>query len=212
MALRRRDGIKMHTERRIAGTSQQAMLIRIAQLKRRLGMTQIRGLRIQLGGIALIAENIVAPPSLMHAAELVRSGIVLEIGALGGALEPLEALTIALAEAHFALEAGCAEAGHGAGMVLRRALAVELHGFGGVFARAPAEFVAQSRPIAGFGVAVFAGCDEEREGAVVVFFSFGEEPGGVAIGEVVLGERVGAVRKALEDVAGFAEEGLWVEG
>ena len=188
------------------------MLIRIPQLKRRLGMAQIGALRIQLRGIALIAEDIVAPPGLMHAAELVRGGIVLEIGALGRALQPLEALAISLAEAHFALEAGCAEAGHGAGMVLRGALAVELHGFGGVFARAPAEFVAQCGAIAGLGVAVFAGCDEEREGAVVVFFSFCEEARCVAVGEVVLGEGVGAVGEALEDVAGFAEEGVWVEG
>ena len=87
---------------------------------------------------------------------------------------------------------------------------VELDCFGGIFAGAPAEFVAQRCAVAGFGVAVFTGGDEEREGAVVVFFAFVEEPGGVAVGEVVLGEGVAAVGEALEDLSGFAEEGFLV--
>ena len=91
-------------------------------------------------------------------------------------------------------------------MVLGCGLAVELHGFLDVFAGAPAEFVAECGAVAGFGVAVLGGCDEEVEGAVVVFVTFGEEAGGVAVREEVLREGVAAVGEALEDVAGFAEE------
>ena len=78
-------------------------------------------------------------------------------------------------------------------MILRSGLSVELHGFLDVFARSPAELVAECSTIAGFGVAMFAGCDEEGECAVIVFVAFAEEAGGIAIGEIVLCEGVAAI-------------------
>ena len=55
-------------------------------------------------------------------------------------------------------------------------------------------------------MAVFGRGDEEREGTVVVFNGFVEEPRGVPVGEIVLCERVGTVGEALEDVPCFTEE------
>ncbi len=91
-------------------------------------------------------------------------------------------------------------------MVLGGRLPVELDSFGRIFAGAPAEFVAESRAVPGFCVAVFGGSDEEGKGAVVVFLTFPEEARGVTVSEVVLSKGVAAVGEALEDVAGFAEE------
>lgn len=67
-------------------------------------------------------------------------------------------------------------------MVLRRALAVELHCFLHVFAGTPSKFIAKCGAVSGFRVAVFGGCDEEGKGAVVIFDAFVKEAGGVAIG------------------------------
>ena len=67
-------------------------------------------------------------------------------------------------------------------MVLRGALAVELHCFLHVFARAPSKFIAKRGAVSSFRMTVFGGCDEEGKGAVVVFYAFVEEAGGVAVG------------------------------
>lgn len=61
-------------------------------------------------------------------------------------------------------------------MVLGGALAVELHCLLHVFARAPSKFIAKRGAVSSFRMAVFGGCDEEWESAVVVFHAFVEEP------------------------------------
>ncbi len=142
----------------------------------------------------------------MQETELIGRTIILEVSGFGGTFEPLNSLAVAFAEAHIADQTGTAEAGHGTRVVLGGGLAVELHGFRGVFAGAPAELVAEGGAVAGFCMAVFGGGDEEGEGTVVVFFAFIEESRSIAVGEVVLGEGVAAIGEALKDVAGFAEE------
>ncbi len=91
-------------------------------------------------------------------------------------------------------------------MVLGGGLPVELNGFLDVFASAPAKFIAEGGAVAGFGMAVFAGGDEEGECAVIIFVALAEKPRCVAVGEIVLGKWVAAVGESLEDMARFPEE------
>lgn len=127
-------------------------------------------------------EDIGAVASLVQEPELIRGAVVLEVRRLGGAFEPLNPFAIAVPEAHVADEAGAAEAGGGARVVFTGRLAVELHGFGRVLARAPAKLVAKRGAVAGFSVTVLGCRHEKGEGAIVVFFAFAEEARGEAVG------------------------------
>lgn len=168
MTPRGRTGVEMHAQARIARTAQLPVLVRVAEAEVRFRMAQIGGLGEELGGVGLVAEDVLAVAGFVQEAELVGRGVVLEVGAFGGALEPFETFAVVSVQAHGSLQTGAPEPGHCAGMVLGCALAVVLDGFLDVFAGAPAEFVAECRAVAGFCVAVFGGGDEQGKGAVIV--------------------------------------------
>ena len=111
----------------------------------------------------------------MHHTELIRTGVILRVCRLGRALQPLNALAIPLAQSHIASNTGVGHAHHGTRVVFRRCLTVELDCAASVDTTSPAEFVAKRCAVAGFDVAVFASCEEEREGSVVVFGAFAEQ-------------------------------------
>ena len=145
------------------------MLVRVAEAEIRFRVAEVGGLGEQLGGVGFVAEDVFAVAGFVQQAELVGRGVVLEVCAFGGALEPFEAFAVVAVQAHGSFQAGAPEPGHCARVVFGCALAVELHGFLDVFAGAPAELVAECGAVAGFCVAVLGGGDEEGKGAVVVF-------------------------------------------
>ena len=206
MASLRRTRIEVHTQRRILGTAELPMLICVPESIIRLRVPQVCRLREQLCGVRVIAEDVIAVARFVQETELERRRIVLEVCALGRAFEPFQTFAVAVPKAHVADHACAPETGCCARMVLGGGLPIELNGFLEVFASAPAKFIAEGGAVAGFGMAVFAGGDEEGKCAVIIFVTLAEKPRCVAVGEIVLGKWVAAVGKSLEDMTRFAEE------
>lgn len=200
--------VKVQAERRVAGTGQDAVLVGLAHAQAGLWMAEFRGAGEELRGVGLVFEDVVAVAVDVQGAELKGPGVVLRVGRLAGALEPLDALAPPVArKAEVVGEAGSAEARRSARVALGGRLAVELHGLGVVGAAAPAVLVAQRGAVAGLGVAVLGGRDEERKGALVVRSSIVEEAGREAVGEVVLRQGVAAqVGQSLQDLLRFSEQ------
>ena len=166
------------------------MLVGLPQLQRGLGMSKFGRLGEELHGIDLVLEHVVAVARLVHQSEVVGRLVVLEVGRFRGPLEPLQTFAVSIDQPHVAGQARLAQSRRGSGMVLRRRRAVELHGLGVVLPTPPAKLVAERRAVSCLGVAVFAGGDEQGEGAVVVRLIFVEETRRVPVAQVILGEWV----------------------
>lgn len=206
MAALRRARVEVHTQRRILGTAELPVLVCVAKAVVRLRVSQVCRLGEQLCGVRIIAEDVVAVARFVQETELEGRRVVLEVGALGRAFEPFQTFAVAVPKTHVADHACAPQTRCCARMVLGRGLPVELDRFLNVFASAPAKFIAEGGPVAGFGMAVFAGGDEEGECAVIIFVAFAKKPRCVAVGEIVLGKWVAAVGESLKDMTGFAEE------
>lgn len=182
------------------------MLVCVPKAIIRLHVSQVGGLGEQLCGVRVVAEDVVAVARFVQETEFEGRRVVLEVGAFGRAFEPFQTFAVAVPKTHVANHACAPKTRCCAGMVLGGGLPVELNGFLNVFASAPAKFIAEGGPVAGFGMAVFAGGDEEGECAVIIFVTFAKKSRCVAVGEIVLGKWVAAVGEPLKDMTGFAEE------
>ena len=92
-------GVEMYAQRWILGTMQRAVLVGVAETVIRLRVAEIRGLRVQLGGVGFVLEDIITVAALVEETKLVRRSVVLEVRRLGGTLEPLQTLPLAIDKA-----------------------------------------------------------------------------------------------------------------